>query len=380
MRILIFEPLLIGHHLEYLHHLYLGAVNKTNDTFVIAVPKKEWEEKKKNYIWPNSDNIEWLYLNDDECKYANQGNLIAQSLRLSRFIRRIAIHENVQSVFLIKLASVIPFLPLILPHNISISGIIYKIYLRSNRTGIRKWLDVMRYKIMAHHCNMGKVFILNDPHSTEKLNRLYFTDRFVTLADPVPDIEALKLTDLRKDFGITKDSYVFLHFGAMEERKGTLQILEAVSLISENKLKNMHFIFAGCVGDGIKEQFYSSVNKLKSRGVNIIVIDKFCSYETINSLCMTSDCILIPYLFTDLSSGALGYASVHKKPVIGPASGLIGELIHDNNMGTTLNNITPMTLSQAIAEFRKHAISCKYAQMNSTESFINSFIGSYTTK
>lgn len=379
MRILIFEPLLIGHHLEYLHHIYLGAIRATKNTFVFAVPRKEWEIKRTNYVWPEGENIEWLALDDEECEYTNRGNLFIKSLRLSVFIRRIAIQVNAQRIFLIQLANAVPFLPLMLPGNMTLTGIIYKIYLRSNKRGIRKALEKIRYTIMAHSKNMERAFILNDSKSAKTLNSTYHTHKFLPLADPVPGLDGMEIRDLKESFEIPDGSIIFLHFGAMEERKGTLLILEALSLMPQEKLKNKYFIFAGCVGEDIKSRFYSLIDSLKSKGTGIRIIDGFCSYEMLNSLCKTSDCILIPYLLTDLSSGALGYAAVHDKPVIGPSVGLIGELIRENGLGQTLGDISAKTLSEAIDSFIPHPIHSEYVEKNSRDSFINTIIKSLTT-
>ena len=99
---------------------------------------------------------------------------------------------------------------------------------------------------------------------------------------------------------------------------------------------------------------------------------EFCEYGYLNDLCHTADCILIPYLFTDLSSGALGYAAVHHTPVIGPASGLIGELISDNSLGECVDKISAETLKKAICEFSYNANDCfsKYAEDNSSLQFV----------
>ena len=105
-------------------------------------------------------------------------------------------------------------------------------------------------------------------------------------------------------------------------------------------------------GKKIKADFYHLADKARSTGANIIVRDEFCEYGYLNDLCHTADCILIPYLFTDLSSGALGYAAVHHTPVIGPASGLIGELISDNSLGECVDKISAETLKKPFVSFR----------------------------
>lgn len=308
-------------------------------------------------------------LDDDECERMSQGNMVSRCLKLSRLIKRVAIQENVDRILLISLADVIPFLPLMLPNRIKLSGIIYKIYLRAPKTGIRGVIDRFRYTVMAHNGSVDKVFILNDPRSAGALNKIYKTNRFTALADPVPAPDMEKVKNLRSELDVPASSVIFLHFGAMDTRKGTLEILKAINLLPSEKLYGKCFIFAGRVSNDIKEQFYTLVDDAKEKGAQIIVKDEFCSYELLFSLCYTSDCILIPYLLTDLSSGALGYAALFGKPVIGPKTGLIGELIEDNKLGIPIDTITPESIVNKINTFKVYNTRSSYAKDNSISAF-----------
>lgn len=345
---LVFESSLSGHRLEYIHYIYMGAVNRPEEEFVFAVPENEWTSIKSKKTWPHSDNVRFLMLDANDCKKCKEGNLLVQSLKSARLIKQTALECKGNNILLISLAVAIPFLPLILPSQIKLSGIIYKIYLRAPKNGIRKLLDRFRYYIMAHNRSMGKVFILNDRKSVTSLNRIYHTDRFTFLPDPVPEVDIEKLIDLRSFLKISPDNKVFLHFGAMEERKGSLLILKAILSLNRECLSEKVFIFAGRIGVKIKDEFYRLVTQCEAKGAKIIVMDEFVSYEMLNNLCHTSDIILAPYLMTDLSSGVIGYAAVHNKPIVGPDSGLIGELIKDNDLGVTLTQITPDCIAKAL--------------------------------
>ncbi len=371
MRVLIFEPSLSGHHLEYLQHLYNGAVSRLDCEFVFAVPHEEWSRMKGKCSWPEAENVKFVMLDDSACKAIETGSMLAQSWKLSKMIRRIALEYKVNEIFLITLAGAIPFLPLILSSKIKISGIIYNIYLRAPKNGLRGLIDKFRYWVMSHNRSMSKVFILNDPNSMNALNEIYHTNKFINLPDPVSQIDLADITDLRSDMGISPDKKVFLHFGAMEKRKGTLEILKALCLMTKGELADKKFIFAGRVGQEIYDDFYRLIDIARTNGADIFIRDEFCSFEYIHSLCRTADCLLIPYTHTSQSSGVLGYAAVHRKPVIGPGDGLIGELIKDNKLGITISKVNPENIAKAITEFNKCLISCDYAKENSVEHFID---------
>lgn len=371
MKILIFEPSLSGHHLEYLQHLYNGAVGRPDCEFVFAVPREEWSRMRDKCSWSEAKNVKFVMLDDSKCKAVETGSMLAKSWKLSRMIRRVALEHRVNEIFLITLAGAIPFLPLILLSKIKISGIIYNIYLRAPKKGLRGLIDKFRYWVMSHNRSMTKVFILNDPNSMDMLNKIYHTNKFINLPDPVPQIDLVNLTDLRSEMDISPEKKVFLHFGAMDKRKGTLEILRALCLMTREELIDKKFIFAGRIDREIYDDFYRLIYRASTNGADIFVRDEFCPYDYIHSLCSTSDCLLIPYTHTSQSSGVLGYAAVHCKPVIGPSDGLIGELIRENKLGITVGNINPENIAKAITEFNKYLISCDYAKKNSIERFID---------
>ena len=372
MVILIFDTTLSGHHLEYINHIYRGVITKTLDDFVFAVPAREWGKKRKKREWPEAENVRWVMLDDEECERCNEGNLLVRCWRTSIMVKRYALKYEVNKILMISLAGVIPFLPLILPLHIKLSGIIYKIYLRSKKKGIRSLIDKFRFLVMAHCLTMDKTFILNDSKSTDTLNKIFHTCRFVFLPDPVPEVDKKRLIDLRPELNISGDKIMFLHFGAMNARKGTLVILKAILLLTQNQITDKVFIFAGIVGQDIEEEFWSLVRQCTAKGIRIIVMNEFVSYEKLNDLCYSSDIILAPYLLTDLSSGVVGYAAAHCRTIVGPDSGLIGELIRNNSMGVTLSHISPESLADVIVNLKPDFFeggSCDYASRNCAEYF-----------
>lgn len=373
MRTLIFDPLLTGHHIEYLHYLWNGAVKRPDREFVFAVPKNGWDKALSLYDWPQNKNITLRFLNDDEVSACQQGGLMRQSYCVSKLVKNISKEVNANDIFLIFLTNVIPFLPFMLKKGVKVSGIIYKIYLRNCHLSVlRKCVETFRYLLMAKSKSVRRILILNDSRSAQCLNDKFHTSKFIPLADPVPSIDPNKLCNLRAELNIDEMAKVYLHFGAMDGRKGTLEILKAINMLKTEDLVLKVFIFAGKINKNIISNFENLKESALNKGAQIIVFNDFVSYDFLNSLCHTSDYILIPYLITDLSSGALGYAAVHGVPVIGPASGLIGELIQDNHLGVTLSNINMQSITDAIINCKVGRISHEYADKNSITCFIKS--------
>ena len=365
---IVFDDTITGHHLEYLSHYHALAGRKREEQFLFLLPK-EFEKEKHTINWTDEENITVRYISDSDMAKCKNGNIFVAAWRKSQLVAKKARKENAGRVILTTLIEFMPFLLFFIPNNCILSGIIYRIYLRDNNmSGIRLWLEKLRFFLMARIHKKSILYILNDKKSVCTLNKEYNTTKFKFLPDPVPNIDISKAKDIRKELGISDNKYIYLHFGGLTERKGTLEILKAILETDEETLSNKCFIFAGKIYDDIKEKFYSLYEKA-SQKTDILVFDEFCQYGFLYNLCQTCDCILIPYKMVNLSSGILGYAAVFNKPVIAPDKGLIGDLVRDNHLGLVLNNVTAAGLSRTIGT-PVIANANDYAIQNSVESFI----------
>lgn len=347
MKTLVFETCLTGHRLEYLHHIYMGACDRKDETFIFVVPK-HFKDKKANLVWPENENIHFRFIPDNVAtKVESEKNLIKSSYLHTRLLRKYANEEQTDHILLISLMNYMPWLAFLQLKSQSIRGIIYKIYLYNEFLGVRKLINKAIYNLFAHRRTMDKIFILNDAASANRLNEIYHTSNFQFLPDPVPSIDRKEVNNIRKDLSVKPSDNMYLHFGGLSERKGTLVILEAIATMSAEELRNKIFVFAGSVYDEIKDRFYALKDDLSKKS-RIIVYDEFCPYSLLNNLCESCDAILIPYLSTSHSSGVIGYASFFNKPLIGPSRGLIGYLIKEYNMGMMLDDINSEKLKEAI--------------------------------
>lgn len=374
MRTLIFDTQLTGHHPEYLHNLYIGAIEHPSREYVFAIPSDGWDKIRGLYDWPHADNVQFYFLSKSQCERLGHGSQIQKCYRTSKLIRNVVLETQSQKVFLIVLASSIPFLPFLIPAKTRIRGIIYQIFLRSSTISrLKRVMDYVRYFVMAHSKSIDKVFILNDESSTQRLNQKFHTTKFTFLADPVPSLGTYVPKYVRNELGITHGDKVYLHFGAMERRKGTMVIMEAISEMSPEELRDKVFIFAGVINASIASEFNQLREKALQSGARIIVKNYFLPAEDLYDLCYSSDCILAPYLLTNLSSGVIGYGALFGKPIIGPESGLIGELISNNKLGVAMDIISPTTLKDQLQK-PFPAISDEYAIQNTLQRFVDSIL------
>lgn len=365
--------------MEYVHHIYMGMLQYPYSRFVIVVPE-EFNEKKSFYNWPYAEHVVFDFIPTNIVSQTNKGNFLQASYKRSKLLKEYVSKYNAINVLLLTLMAYIPCLPFFMLKGINISGIIYKIYLYKWKDlfFVNKLMEIVKYKIIVSSNIINSVFILNDNSAVAKLNRLYRTKKFKFLVDPYNETN-YQPKDIRSDLSIKPEQKIFLHFGGLSRRKGTLIILEAIKLIPKNRQNEFVFIFAGLIYDGIKSEFYNLVEEVKGK-VRVIVFDEFCTNELLCDLCYTCDSVLIPYCGIAQSSGALGYAAWNEKPVLGPSLGLLGKLIRKNKLGESITNLSPQLIATYFLHFKKHKINTRYKDCIKLKNFINQVFDVFVIK
>lgn len=380
MNIIIFNRSIGGHHLEYIHHIYMAAINDLDNSYYFVLPQS-YQLVKDNLKWPSSPNIkiELFKIKSDNYSTGTFWKILrnswTNSILLSHYVKKF----RADVVYCNVIMEILPLVPLFL-RKIKLLGIIYKIYLYEieSRSSLALLFDKLIYRIMGNSNIFWKIFILNDKNSADRLNAFYHTNKFVPLPDPFIPISKEKLTDFRVEHRIPTEKKLFVQFGTLCENKSTVEILESIKLLDAKEKSMFSFAFAGKVYDDIKVQFYNLVHELQGE-VQIIVIDKYCAYETFASMCMASDAILTPYRRTAQSSGLIGYASQFHKPVIAPNKGLLGDLIKSYSLGLLIEENTPERLADAYRKVARGDVKIpdgSYCEQNNVDEFQKIILGS----
>ena len=373
MRALYFDKDITGHHLEYIHHLYMGMAEQKDMQYTFIIPE-DFQQERDKYHWPKADNIAFDFLSKEELDAAAGGNLLLSAWKNAKLVRKRVKAHQPDAVFLIDLMPFLPFILFFLPSKVKVSGIIYRIYLYTwkQKNWLGKAKSAIVFWLLAHAKATDRFFILNDTPATVYLNRLYKTTCFVSLPDPFNSID-YEPKNIKEELGIENDTRIFLHFGGLAKRKGTLTLLEAIKEIPLKEREKMALVFAGKVYPDIHDAFYPMVDEL-SKTIHINVFDYFCSNELIADLCYTTDFILVPYESKAQSSGAVSYAAYYSKPVIGPSKGLLGKIIRRNRLGIALKSITPQTLAKAMEEAIPYRVETNYKDKIRKELFVEKIL------
>ena len=344
----------------------MHAIEDATTSYTFILPNN-FDKFGGKMSWPKANNIRFIFFELDD-KYVRSLKTLEKARILSRLLKKFADKTGIKEFVLIETMVFMPYIPLYLGRKAKITSILYHIPMFSKNSSFKsKFYSKMNLWLLANAPCFKKICLLNSTEAVEFYNKEFKTKRFSFIPDPYVPIECEKpLSAIREELGISPSKKVFIHFGGLTRRKGTLEILDALFLVDKDCLKNMAFIFAGRVIEDIKEEFYNKINQLKEK-VQIIVFDQFCEYSLFAEICRIADYIMIPYRNTAQSSGVCSYAAQFGVPVIGPAEGLLGNIINKFKLGVGF----PALNSVKIAKILQENI---YKEILQDKEFANSYL------
>lgn len=380
MRTLFFDIEISGHHLEYIFHLveYLQH-NKIEGSFYFIVhPNFNHYAKdilKKATTFPN---IHFIPVNETEYANVNTNSVLVNSIKTYKLLNKYANTIKPKHIFLLYL-NILSLALILYKSKYKISGILFSQYTRMQRNTMN---DKLRYyrkhwqtKLLSKNKSIESIFILNDEMTCKCLNKSFNTKKFIMLPDPIQEIESTDEFNIVNEYNIQKHRKIYLHFGGLAERKGSLDILDSIQFINIETQNNICFIIAGKPDNDIKEKIKEKIRFYQENSnVQIIYIDQFIENKKMRALFDQCDFVLIPYKNIESSSGILGHAAVSQKPVIGNSTGLLGELISTFKLGYALQIISPKSIGCKINETfnQNYTINSKaYLQGRSPKDFSN---------
>lgn len=348
-----------GHRFGFMNNLMHYAGEKfVNDEFVFLTNKSSEFELKSNY-----SHIQTLCLTDSE-----QGVIDEDVSPLKKaksewdIIKKYALKFNTNRVVLMFLDSYqaeigkskTPF---------KISGIWFAPYSRMEAEGnsltekVKLFLNKTRKRFtMAwalRNNNLDKVFILNDEEMPGWLNKS--ETRFFTLPDPYFEYASIPGYNLRKQYEISDENLIFLQFGYIDERKNIENIVLAFNTLSVEIAAKTTLLVIGKFKPGLKEKLLS----LKKGSFQMVFRDEFVSDEEMESSFAQSDVILRMNVNFFGSSGIIGVAAQHNKPVIASDTGVMAEIVTKYGLGKIVNPHDVNEIAGAVTAFHNNSSSLK---------------------
>lgn len=367
MKKLFYDIQITGHHSEYISHLVDYIYDNPDEQTYIFVLHPEFSLKFQDITTKaqKASNIMWIEVSIKEhqkCQIAKSTkrsfaeyqlmNLYAQKFRADHVV---LLNYNVLQIATIYKRS-----------NYSLSGIYFAPYprmqLQSLKSKIVYFRKIFRARSSVRNSQIKTLFVLNDQKTTDHLNKSLNTSIFKMLPDPIPMLSPLVGFDIYEHYKIEKSRNIFLHLGALRSNKGTLEIVESVKHMPQSIKKMVAILIVGKTKDEqLEQQLNKSIAWIKENTAAIVIWDNiFAPNEMMKSLFEQSFSILMPYKSAEASSGILGHAANSKKPVIASGNGLIGELVKENKLGITLEQVTSENISFQIQRLLEEGFSTSF--------------------
>lgn len=370
-RIMLFDLSVRGHHPSYIHHLirYWHAQQLPGKLEIVVSPR---------FLQEHSEVIEWVRQHRIESveftaiTAAEESELNSRKSRYQRLLRNFKewalLCRYVQ--FLEATKCLLMYfdtcrLPLAFATEAPcpVSGIYfrptfhYQHFHRQNAqpttvsTWAKDWQEQWLLKRILRRPQLETLFSL-DPFVVEPITHFPGEFNVVPLVDPVEPQAVVgdRPQILREQLGIDANRQVFLVFGALTERKGLYQLIEAIEHLSPTQCQQICLLLVG--ESNIQAQLQDRLLALgQAKPIEIITHYEFVPEPDVPAYFHIADVVLAPYQRHVGMSGILLLAAAAQKPVLSTDYGLMGEVVRQYELGVTVDSTVATELAKGIGQF-----------------------------
>ena len=173
------------------------------------------------------------------------------------------------------------------------------------------------------------------------------------LADPVhvhPESSEV-VTALRSELGIPDGMLVLLLFGMITPRKGLLEVLAAVRLLSAEEAGRICLLVVGPHAADFRETAAASVQATRqATRATIVIHERFVPDAENQRWFGLADIVLAPYQRHVGMSAILVRAAAAEKPVLADQFGLLGEVTRRRHLGVTVDAGNPEAIARGLRD------------------------------
>lgn len=223
----------------------------------------------------------------------------------------------------------------------------------SRKEKLQQWREKVVVPRVLQHSHLQTLFCL-DPFAVKHMNQFFSKAKSLYLPDPVQDYYHSKaeIEKLKTDSGIETGRQVFLLFGALNERKGIHQLLQAASLLPPHLCQKMCLMLVGSISSQDKSLVERAIADVTaSQPLQIITRDQYIPDQEIQPYLAIADVILAPYQRHVGMSSILVRAAAAQKPVLSSDYGLMGEIARRYRLGVTVDTTKPEAIAQGLSQF-----------------------------
>jgi glycosyltransferase involved in cell wall biosynthesis len=369
-KLLVFELSVGGHYPSYIQHLitYWQGQNLPGILYVLVTPQfllqhqdvvdlVQGRTARSQVIFQSISGAEAASLADRTSKLGRLRRNFQEWRLLQKYTKRLEIDH----AFIPYLDT--RFLPIALGQSLSckFSGIYFRPtwhYSKINQTtsGIKTrikntWSKLVLQRILANR-QFTQLFCL-DPLAVDQLKHWYKGRKTRAIADPVQQFPAneVRAQFLKRQMGIESHRRVFLLFGAINDRKGIYQLLDALEQLPSQELSQVCILIVGSMADATDaDRIRSRIDHIQqSCAVQLIHVEDYVPEVDIQHYFNLSDVVLAIYQRHVGMSGILVRAAIAQKPVLSSNYGLMGAITKRHGLGVVVDSTQPWEIAWAMS-------------------------------
>jgi glycosyltransferase involved in cell wall biosynthesis len=340
--------------LEYIEHLAKFVISEATSkiNYVFIVPYNYPDLFAESYgLLLQMRNVEVRVVElDRNPRYLEGGITRRLRLELHELKQVVKFYQPKMIVFL-TLESIL-FLRFLLNLSCAYRGVLIHSPTRLEARSIRqRFVRCIKMSLLARmiadtSCEL--IFTLNDSSAEKKLNKILNTAKFLFIPDPVcPSTGSSNYRATSTHFNKRK-IFNLLHIGSLDRRKGTIESLRAMSLLSLDAGIRISFIISGYASPDFSEEIKIEISKVISPSVEVTFNPARISYLEFHDLMSKADVVLAAYKNFPYSSGILNSAILHGKPAIVTEGGIMADIVREYSCGVVAMECTPESIACAL--------------------------------
>ena len=353
---LLFDPYRSGHHAEYVCHLlHAWHASRRRERLVAAVPRGLIAAQPDLCTDAlDAPNITVAELSPPLPDPTDPLWTVAKAnTRLLQEVIETHRPAHVVAMYLDHLQLGLP-LGLRFSFPVRISGILFRptLHYDAEAVGLKERLRRLRKQIMlrgmARNPHLDCVFSL-DHTAVPSLQRLGFDA--VLLPDPIAPSETEPSPyqpTVRDHFGIAPKRRLFVLFGALDERKGLVPLLDALERLAPERLREVAVLLAGPLAPRLQADVARRIKQVQRRGGQVVLHDAFIPVGEIQPLLRAADLVLAPYQQHVGSSAVLIRAAAAGRAVLSQDYGFMGAQVRRHRLGRTVDASSADALAVAL--------------------------------
>ncbi|RYU93486.1 glycosyltransferase [Emticicia agri] len=206
---------------------------------------------------------------------------------------------------------------------------------------------------MLRNKKLKKVFIFNDRQTVKTMNETLGTKIFTYLPDPVYDYPSRAGLDIRAQYGIDADKKILLAFGMIDSKKNVVNLLKGLQELSAEEATRSCLLVVGKIRDEYQAPLAEALAEAKQLRpeLQVVLESRFVDDDEMESFVGQSDVISLAYINFYSSSGVIGLASRHNKPIIATKYGVVGDHTREYQLGLTVDGHKPEEIKEAFQYF-----------------------------